>query len=129
MPRLFLLFNHTFTFSQQENARSELGDETILEPPLELRRRWANIPPDAPSLRPWLQPMCDWLTGHAQAGDYVLIQGDFGACYLLVRFALERNLIPIYATTERHAREERLDDGRVKLEHTFDHVRFRRYGV
>lgn len=128
MPKLFLVFNHTFTLSQQENARDELGVENILEPSLELSRRWANIPPEAPSLRPWLQPICDWLAAQAQAGDYALIQGDFGACYLLVRFALERNLIPVYATTERHAREEWLADGRVKLEHTFEHVRFRRYG-
>ena len=129
MPKLYLVFNHTFTLSQQESARNELGTETIIEPPLELRRRWANVPPETPSLRPWLQPLSDWLIEHAQPGDFVLIQGDFGACYLLVCFALEHDMVPVYATTERHAREERLDDGRVKLEHTFDHVRFRRYGV
>jgi hypothetical protein len=128
MPKLFLLFNHTFTLSQQENAHRELGVECILEPPLELRRRWASIPPEAPSLQTWLQPLCQWLADHCQSGDFVLIQGDFGACYLLVRFALEHDLIPIYATTERHAREEHLADGRVRLEHTFDHVRFRLYG-
>ena len=129
MPRLFLLFNHSITPGQQENARDELGVATILEPPSELRSRWANIPAQAASLRPWLQPVCDWLADHAQPGDYVLIQGDFGACYLLVRFALESGFIPIYSTTERHAREQRLDDGRVRLEHTFDHVRFRRYAM
>lgn len=128
MPRLFLMFNHTFTLIQQESARRELGVDAILEPPLELRRRWANIPPEEPSLRLWLQPMRDWLADRAQPGDYLLIQGDFGACYLMVCFALERNLIPVYATTERHAHEEHLGDGRVRLEHTFDHVRFRRYG-
>lgn len=128
MPKLFLVFNHTFTLSQQESAHRELGVECIIELPLELRHRWANILPEAPNLRPWLQPLSDWLSEHAQSGDFVLIQGDFGACYLLVRFALEHDLVPVYATTERHAREERLDDGRVKLEHTFDHVRFRRYG-
>lgn len=128
MPKLFLVFNHTFTRSQQESARHELAIDTIIELPLELRRRWADIPPETPSLRPWLQPLSDWLIEHAQPNDFVLIQGDFGACYLLVRFALEHNLIPVYATTERHAREERLGDGRVKLEHPFDHVRFRRYG-
>lgn len=128
MIQLFLVFNHTFTSNQQENAHRELGVENIIEPPQELRHRWATIPPEAPSLRSWLQPLCDWLAEQAQPGDYVLIQGDFGACYLLVCFALKHDLIPVYATTERHAREERLDDGRVKLEHTFDHVRFRRYG-
>lgn len=128
MPRLFLFFNHTFTLSQQAEARADLGVSAIIEPPLDLRRCWANIPPAEPTLHPWLQPVFDWLTLHGQTGDYILVQGDFGACYLLVRFALERGLIPVYATTERHAREQRLDDGRVRLEHTFAHVRFRRYG-
>jgi len=128
MPNLLVMFNHTFTLRQRENARAELGVENILEPPQELRHRWANIPPEAPSLRPWLRPVCEWLTAQAQPGDYVLIQGDFGACYLLVHFAFTHDLIPVYATTERHAREEQLDDGRVRLEHTFEHVRFRRYG-
>ncbi|MBM9536295.1 CRISPR-associated protein Csx20 [Desulfobulbus alkaliphilus] len=128
MHRLFLFFNHTITLDQQNNARTELGVTSIVEPPLELSRRWANIPPTEASLRPWLQPILAWLREHAQPGDFILVQGEFGACYLLVRFALEQGYIPVYATTERHAREERLADGRIKLEHTFAHVRFRRYG-
>ena len=128
MPRLFLLFNHAVTARQLVNARSELGVREIIEPPEALRQRWAAIPPDATTLQPWLAPVYDWLAEHARPGDYVLIQGDFGACYLLVRFAFTQGYIPVYATTERHAREQRLDDGRVRLEHTFDHVRFRRYG-
>nr|WP_320012206.1 CRISPR-associated protein Csx20 [uncultured Desulfobulbus sp.] len=128
MKKLFLIFNHVFTLSQQDNARHELGVGTIVELPLELRERWANIPPEEPGLWLWLQPLCDWLADHAHPGDYVLVQGDFGACYLLVRFARKHGLIPVYSTTERHAHEERLSDGRVKLTHTFEHVRFRRYG-
>jgi hypothetical protein len=45
----------------------------------------------------------------------VLIEGDFGACYLMVRFALEKGLVPLYSTTRREA-EERYDaDGSVRL--------------
>lgn len=129
MPKFFLLFNHTLTPGQQECARRELGVDAIIEAPPKLRHSWANIPPDIANLYPWLQPVRDWLTVHALPDDYVLIQGDFGACYLLVRFALEYGLVPVYATTERHAQEEHLEDGRVLIEHTFSHVRFRRYGV
>jgi hypothetical protein len=56
-------------------------------------------------------------------------QGDFGATYLMVRFALEQGLIPIYATTRRKAREESQADGAVKLTHHFQHQTFRKYGV
>lgn len=129
MPRLFLFFNHTITPRQLTQARLELGVTEVMQPPAELSRRWANVPPAEERLLPWLQPVFAWLDEQAAPGDFVLVQGEFGACYLLVQHALERELVPVHSTTERHAREEQLPDGRVQLEHTFDHVRFRRYGV
>ncbi|HAY20616.1 MAG TPA: hypothetical protein DCY27_00280, partial [Desulfobacterales bacterium] len=86
------------------------------------------IPPDLLELTGYLKPICSWLVGQATPGDYVLIQGDFGATYLMVRFALEHGLIPVYATTSRQALEEHLPDGTVKLLHYFQHQMFRRYG-
>ena len=129
MPRLFLFFNHEITPRQLARARLELGVAEVAQPPAELSRRWANVPPDEERLLPWMRPVFAWLAEQAAPGDFVLVQGEFGACYLLVRHALDRGLVPVYSTTERHAREQCLPDGRVQLEHTFDHVRFRRYGV
>ncbi|MBW2659998.1 MAG: hypothetical protein JRC87_10485, partial [Deltaproteobacteria bacterium] len=45
----------------------------------------------------------------------VLIQGDFGACYLLIQHALNKDYIPIYSTTERKAVERQLEDDQVEL--------------
>ena len=129
MPRLFLFFNHEITPRQLARARLELGVAEVAQPPAELSRRWANVPPDEERLLPWMRPVFAWLDEQAAPGDFVLVQGEFGACYLLVRHALDRGLVPVYSTTERHAREQRLPDGRVQLEHIFEHVRFRRYGV
>ena len=61
-------------------------------------------------------------------GDYILIQGDFGACFLMVQFAFEKGFIPIYSTTEREAVETHGEDGSVSLTHRFKHRIFRRYG-
>jgi hypothetical protein len=58
----------------------------------------------------------------------VLIQGDFGATFLMVNFAFEKGLIPIHSTTEREATEELQPDGSVRLSHRFLHKRFRKYG-
>ena len=69
-----------------------------------------------------------WLRSHAQANDFVLIEGDFGACYLMVRFAVENGLVPVYSTTFREAEEEYGEDGSVRLVHRFEHRIFRRYG-
>jgi hypothetical protein len=127
--RLFLLFNHRFTQEQGAQAREQLGITDILPLPGELQRRWGQIPPELPGLQDYLAPLTDWLARQAQPGDYVLIQGDFGATYLMVRFALEYGLIPVYATTRREAHEMVQPDGSVRLTHTFRHQQFRRYGV
>jgi hypothetical protein len=83
---------------------------------------------DLAKIGPVLAPLRDWLTATAHPGDFVLIQGDFGAAYLMVNFALEKGLIPIYSTTRRSVEEERLSDGSVKLVRRFRHERFRIYG-
>lgn len=60
-----------------------------------------------------LRPVFDWLLKEARPGDYLLVQGDFGAIYLTVSFALPHELVPVYATTERKTVEVRLPDGTV----------------
>lgn len=128
MPNLLLLFNHTITNAQRKDSVRQLGIERIIEPPPDIRAVWSALPPEEENLVPVLEPVVDWLDSTASAGDYVLVQGDFGACWLLVNHCLRRGFIPVYSTTRRHAVEEHLDDGTVRLVHRFSHVRFRKYG-
>lgn len=128
MPDLLLLFNHTITDAQHKDAVQQLGIKRIIEPPPAIRAAWSALPPEEAALVPVLQPVVTWLDATASAGDYVLVQGDFGACWLLVNHCLQQGYIPVYSTTRRHAVEEHLDDGTVRLVHRFSHVRFRKYG-
>jgi hypothetical protein len=125
---LFLIFNHHFTPAQEADARAALGVDRIVVLPDEIRRVWGNVPPDLPEIRDYLAPVRNWLSDNAKTGDYVLIQGDFGATCLMMRFALEEGLVPIYSTTRREAIEEHQPDGSVRMTHRFRHVRFRGYG-
>ncbi len=129
MPTFFLFFNHRFTPAQEAAAREELGVCRFVPLPPELQKQWSQIPPNLPVLSDYLAPLRHWLASHATPGDYVLIQGDFGATYLMVQFALQHNLIPLYATTRREALEEHQTDGSVKMVHRFRHEIFRKYGV
>lgn len=129
MPTLFLLFNHRITAAQDTAAREQLGVTEVISLPPELQQLWGQVPPERPTLIDYLEPVRGWLAGAVRPGDYVLIQGDFGATYLMVGFAVGRGLIPIYATTSRQAVEEHLADGSVKMVHRFRHQMFRRYGV
>jgi hypothetical protein len=128
MARLLLLFNHTLTMAQHDAASRELGITQLVTPPLPLQQLWSNIPPETERLLPLLEPLANWLNDAGRQGDYVLIQGDFGACFLMINQALQKGLVPIYSTTTRQAIEAHLDDSSVQLEHTFKHVRFRTYG-
>jgi hypothetical protein len=129
MPKLIVLFNHTLTPAQEADARASLGVADIVLPPDEVRRLWARVPPAADSLRGYLAPVADWLDSAAAAGDFVLVQGEFGATFILVNHCLQRGYVPVYSTTGREAEEEHLADGSVAVRHRFAHVRFRRYAL
>ena len=126
---LFLIFNHNITSVQETDARNSLGVQRIIDMPSDIKELWQQIPPDLSKISSWLNPVKDWLAQNSIINDYVLIQGDFGACYIMVNFAFEIGLIPVYSTTERKAVEKHDDDGTVKLVHHFRHQKFRKYGV
>lgn len=127
-PRLYLLFNHRLTAEQEQDAYVSLQVKEMVPPPAALQDLWRQIPADLETLDDYLRPVREWLAAAAAKGDYALIQGDFGACFLMARFAIERGLIPIYSTTRREAVEQSRPDGTVRLVHHFRHRRFRTYG-
>jgi len=127
MADLYLIFNHKVTRHQERDARSSLGVARIIEIPADLKQIWCNIPPDLIELSGYLDPMKQWLASNAKAGDFVLIQGDFGACYMMVNFALEKGLIPVYSTTAREALEDHEGHDTVMTTHRFKHVMYRKY--
>ncbi len=126
-PALFLLFNHRLTAAQEGDAYASLGITRIVSPPADITKLWADIPPDAEAVAPALAPIREWLVAEATPGDFVLVQGDFGASFVMVNAAFRLGLIPVYATTVRQAVEQHLPDGTVEISHIFSHVRFRRY--
>ncbi|MDR3631422.1 MAG: CRISPR-associated protein Csx20 [Desulfocapsaceae bacterium] len=129
MPNLILLFNHCLTKAQELDAHLSLRVESIIEPPPDIGTLWAQVPPDIDDLGTYLEPIFLWLESEARPGDYVLVQGEFGATWLAVQEAFRANMIPVYSTTRRDAMEEHMFDGRVETRHIFSHVRYRRYST
>ncbi|HWP49654.1 MAG TPA: CRISPR-associated protein Csx20 [Candidatus Limnocylindrales bacterium] len=127
MPKMLLLFSHELTQDQIKDARATLNITEFVPLSVDLEGLWKNIPPTKPSLSEYLEPLRRWMKGHAEPGDYVLIQGDFGAVYLMVNFAFSAGLIPVYSTTEREVVEKALPDNTVRSERVFRHRMFRRY--
>ena len=123
---MILLFSHTLTDAQREDARKQWGVETYLPLPADLQRCWSDIDPMLESVAGFLEPVTLFLREHCQKGDVVLIQGDFGACCLMAKEAKRLGAAPVYATTKRIV-EEFVEEGRQVKKSIFEHRRFRRY--
>ncbi len=127
MSSLFLIFNHKITPIQVQDAKDSLGIERIIEMPDALKELWRQIPSELPEISDYLMPLKEWLLSQAVKGDHALIQGDFGACFIMVSAAFGMGLIPVYSTTKREAVEEQAEDGAIRLVHQVKHERFRKY--
>jgi len=126
--KVLLIFSHRLTPDQERELREQwrVGEFVYLPP--ELQELWSTVPPEAESLKPYLEPLFSWMAKVTRPGDLAFIQGEFGAVYLTVRQAFKLKLVPIYATSRRENRERYLPDGSVLQERIFKHVRFRIYG-
>ena len=125
---LLTLFNHKLTDKQKNDAYSSLGIENIIDMPDDLKALWRQVPSNLTQIEKHIAPVRNWLASNSHPGDYVLIQGDFGACYIMVKFAFQNSLVPVYSTTAREAVEVHEKDGSVKVIHKFNHVIYRQYG-
>lgn len=128
MPTFFLLFNHRLSPEQEADARSSLLINDFIYLPPDLQALWSQVPPEPESLREYVAPVLAWLDAHAQAGDVVMAQGDYGVSWMAVSHCLSKGYIPVYGTTGRQTLETPQPDGSVKIERVFRHVRFRVYG-
>lgn len=127
MPKLYLLFNHTLTPKQEEDAKASLGITQFVSLPDASKQIWGNVPSDLESLAEYLQPIKEFLLHSSEKGDCVLVQGDFGATFHITNWAIQNDLIPLYATTERKSIEEIQAGGTIKKTAIFEHKRFRHY--
>ncbi|MBR2917498.1 MAG: hypothetical protein IKC25_02000 [Campylobacter sp.] len=104
MARLFLLISHTLSPEQINDARISLGVSEIIKFDKELMAKWMNIPPKISDLSEYLAEFREALLS-CKAGDFILIQGEFGATYHMVNYAKSIGLKPIHATTAKDSKE------------------------
>lgn len=123
MKTLFVLMNHDLLPAQYEDAQTTLHVKKVVTL---FDEHWSQISPDDATISHSLEGYKHALIQQAHQGDYLLVQGDFGATYHMIRFARKQGLIPIYATTKRNAIQE-IIDGKVITKREFIHVCFREY--
>ena len=123
MKILFMLMNHALTREQEEDARKNLNVDKFINI---ADASWSDIDPSEKSIIKFVEVYKDKLKKQAKAGDVLLVQGDFGATYNMIRFAKNMGLIAVYATTNRIVSEQ-VENGKVVIKREFKHARFREY--
>ena len=123
MKTLFMLMNHALTQEQEEDARKNLDVGKFVNIADAI---WSDIDPSEKSVIKIVEIYKDRLRSQAKVGDVLLVQGDFGATYNMIRFAKKMDLITVYATTNRIVSEQ-VENGKVVIKREFKHARFREY--
>ena len=123
MKILFTLMNHTLTSEQEEDARKNLNVDKFINI---ADAMWSDIDPSDKSVIKFVETYKNKLKKQAKVGDVLLLQGDFGATYNMIRFAKNMGLIAVYATTNRIVSEQ-VENGKVVIKREFKHARFREY--
>ena len=123
MKTLFMLINHALTPEQEEDARKNLNIDKFVNM---ADAKWSDIDPSEKSVIKVVETYKDKLRSQAKSGDVLLVQGDFGATYTMIRFAKNMDLIAVYATTKRIVSEQ-VENGKLVIKREFKHARFREY--
>jgi len=126
MKRMFLLFSHKLTASQEADAKDSLGVGEFVYLDEKLQKVWSNVPPDMDNIKEYLDPIIEFLKSSLKSGDVVLVQGDFGATCYVARVVKELGGVAVYATTKRDVVEIKVGD-KIEKKSVFEHVMFRKY--
>lgn len=125
MPKTFCLLNHPLTQNQLAELEQKFNSIQIIYPQEKIANLWAQIPPENFDCG-IVNGVILWLKENSAAGDFFIVQGEFGSTFTLVDFALKNGLVPLYATTRRVAKESREGES-VHREYIFEHVCFKKY--
>lgn len=127
MKKICLLFSHNLTSEQTFDIENKLKVNEVYKLSQKLQSQWSQVPTDeALKFGDYLEEIALFLKTTLQVGDFVLIQGDFGASYYMVNFCKEQGFVPIYSVNSRLSREV-VENGIVKKYSEFKHEFFREY--
>ncbi len=125
--KAIFVISHEPSPEQIQELKTKWNAREIVKMPEDIAARWRSIPPNAESIEKEILPVKKWIDEICKPGDLVIIQGDYGASFMLAGYVKEIGNVPLYATTERKVEENIADDGSVEQRRLFRHVRFRKY--
>ena len=77
--KLLTIISHLLMEEQILEAKNKLGVDFIITMPEDVKSIWSDISPYGPLPTDRLDKIIEWIEKESVEGDYVLVQGDFGA--------------------------------------------------
>ena len=123
--RELLLFSHQLTDNQAKELMEDFGVKKIVSLTSELQEMWSNVSIKKNYMEN-LKKIKEYIKNNFNKNDVMLIQGNWGYTYNLVKWSIDNELIPVYSYTERNV-EEIKDGENVKKISYFKHIKFIEY--
>ena len=123
--KALLLFSHQLTESQEKELVENFKVKKIVSLSSELQEMWSNVSIKE-NYKENLEKIKKYIEENFNENDVILVQGNWGYTYNIVKWSIEKRLVPVYSYTERNV-EEIKDGENVKKISYFKHVKFIEY--
>ena len=123
--KALLLFSHQLTENQEKELVENFKIKKIVSLSSELQEMWSNVSIKK-NYKENLEKIKKYIEENFNENDVMLVQGNWGYTYNIVKWSIEKKLVPVYSYTERNV-EEIKDGENVKKISYFKHVKFIEY--
>lgn len=123
--KALLLFSHQLTENQEKELVQNFKVKKIVSLSSELQEMWSNVSIKK-NYKENLEKIKKYIEENFNENDVMLVQGNWGYTYNIVKWSIEKKLFPVYSYTERNV-EEIKDGENVKKISYFKHVKFIEY--
>lgn len=123
--KALLLFSHQLTENQEKELVENFKVKKIVSLSSELQEMWSNVLIKE-NYKENLEKIKKYIEENFNENDVMLVQGNWGYTYNIVKWSIEKKLVPVYSYTERNV-EEIKDGENVKKISYFKHVKFIEY--
>ncbi len=123
--KVLLLFSHQLTENQEKELVENFKVKKIVSLSSELQEMWSNVSIKK-NYKENLEKIKKYIEENFNENDVMLVQGNWGYTYNIVKWSIEKKLVPVYSYTERNV-EEIKDGENVKKISYFKHVKFIEY--
>ena len=123
--KALLLFSHQLTENQEKELVENFKVKKIVSLSSELQEMWSNVSIKE-NYKENLEKIKKYIKENFNENDVMLVQGNWGYTYNIVKWSIEKKLVPVYSYTERNV-EEIKDGENVKKISYFKHVKFIEY--